>query len=320
MKILANDGIDATGKKSLELMGCTVVTEKVAQDKLAEVINSEKFDGLLVRSATTARKDLIDACPGLKFIGRGGVGIDNIDAEYARSKGVDVFNTPASSSQAVAELVMSVIFAAARGIYDSGRNMPTSGATEFESLKKKYSKGFELRGKTIGIVGFGRIGQALAGYAIGCGMRVIACDRTTDDYKTLTLDIGGHDVKVNVPYMPFHALLNQSDVISLHVPKQANGAAVIDREEFQHIRKGAILINTSRGGVIDEAALIEHLDNGHIRAACLDVFVGEPKPNESILKHPSIIATPHIGASTVEAQERIGLELAENVQRIMNKK
>ncbi|MFM9984788.1 MAG: D-2-hydroxyacid dehydrogenase [Flavobacteriales bacterium] len=317
MKILANDGIDATGKKALEAMGCIVVTEKVTQENLANAINSEKYDGLLVRSATTARKDLIDACPGLKFIGRGGVGIDNIDAEYARSKGVDVFNTPASSSQAVAELVMAKLFAAARGVYDSGTHMPSKGSTEFEVLKKKYAKGFELRGKTLGIVGFGRIGQSLASYALGCGMRVIANDQTTDDHRTLTLDIGGQNVSVNVPLMPFHALLAQSDFISLHVPKQANGAAVIDAEEFAHIRKGAVLINTSRGGVIDEKALIENLNSGHIQFACLDVFVGEPKPNAELIAHPKVIATPHIGASTVEAQERIGMEIAENVARIM---
>jgi len=317
MKILANDGIDATGKKSLELMGFTVVTDKVAQEDLAAAINKEGYVGLLVRSATTARKELIDACPNLKFIGRGGVGIDNIDAEYATGKGVDVFNTPASSSQAVAELVISKMFAAARGIYDCGTNMPSKGATEFEALKKKYAKGFELRGKTLGIVGFGRIGQALAGYAIGCGMRVIACDRTSDPHKTITLDIAGQSVDVNVPFVPFHALLGQSDFISLHVPKQANGAAVIDKDEFSQIRKGAILINSSRGGVIDESALIENLDSGHIAFACLDVFVGEPKPNEKLLQHPKVIATPHIGASTVEAQERIGLEIAENVRRVM---
>lgn len=317
MKILANDGIDTTGKKALEAMGCTVITEKVAQENLIDAINNQHYDGLLVRSATTARKDLIDACPNLRFIGRGGVGIDNIDAEYARSKGVDVFNTPASSSQAVAELVMSMIFAAARGIYDCGKNMPGNGHAEFESLKKKYSKGFELRGKTLGIVGFGRIGQALAGYAVGCGMRVVATDMTSDDHRTIVLDIGGQDLRVNIPLMPFHALLQASDVVSLHVPKQKNGAAVIDREEFQYIRKGAILVNTSRGGVIDENALIEFLDNGHLRAACLDVFVGEPKPSEKLLAHPGIIAAPHIGASTVEAQERIGLEIADNVARIM---
>jgi D-3-phosphoglycerate dehydrogenase len=317
MKILANDGIDSTGKKALEAMGCTVITEKVAQEELAAAINREQYDGLLVRSATTARKELIDACQSLKFIGRGGVGIDNIDAEYARSKGIDVFNTPASSSQAVAELVMSVLFAAARGVYDSGRNMHAADGKAFESLKKKYSKGFELRGKTIGIVGFGRIGQSLASYALGCGMRVIACDRTTDEYKTLTLDLGGQNVHVNVPYMPFHALLREADIVSLHVPKQADGSAVIGRDEFQYVREGAILINTSRGGVIDEAALLENLDSGKVRAACLDVFVGEPNANPSVLAHPGIIATPHIGASTVEAQERIGLEIAENVRRII---
>ncbi len=319
MKILANDGIDATGKKALEAMGCIVVTDKVAQEDLAVVINSEQYDGLLVRSATTARKDLIDACQSLKFIGRGGVGIDNIDAEYARSKGIIVFNTPASSSQAVAELVMSVLFAAARGVYDSGRHMHSADGKTFETLKKKYSKGFELRGKTIGIVGFGRIGQSLAAYALGCGMRVIACDRTTDEYKTLTLDLGGQNVHVNVPFMPFHALLRESDIISLHVPKQPDGSAVIGKEEFNYLREGSILVNTSRGGVIDEAALIENLNSGKVRFACLDVFVGEPNANAELLAHPGIIATPHIGASTVEAQERIGIEIAENVEHIMKK-
>ncbi len=319
MKILANDGIDSTGKKALESMGCIVVTEKVPQEELAATINREQYEGLLVRSATTARKDLIDACQSLKFIGRGGVGIDNIDAEYARSKGITVFNTPASSSQAVAELVMSVIFAAARGVYDSGRHLHSADGKAFETLKKKYSKGFELRGKTIGIVGFGRIGQSLASYAIGCGMRVIACDRTTDEYKTLTMDIGGQSVHINVPFLPFHALLREADVVSLHVPKQPDGSAVIGKDEFHYLREGAILVNTSRGGVIDEAALIENLNSGKVRAACLDVFVGEPNVNPSILSHPGIIATPHIGASTVEAQERIGMEIAENVKRIIEK-
>ena len=247
------------------------------------------------------------------------MGIDNIDADYARSKGVDVFNTPASSSQAVAELVMSVLFAAARGVYDSGRNMHSADGKAFETLKKKYSKGFELRGKTIGIVGFGRIGQSLASYALGCGMRVIACDRTTDEYKTLTIDMGGQNVHVNVPYMPFHALLREADIVSLHVPKQADGSAVIGSDEFQYVREGVILINTSRGGVIDETALIENLNSGKVRAACLDVFVSEPNANPEILSHPGIIATPHIGASTVEAQERIGLEIAENVRRIVER-
>lgn len=320
MKILANDGIDAAGKKALEMLGCTVITDKVPQEELIAAINNDSYEGLLVRSATTVRKDLIEACPGLKFIGRGGVGIDNIDADYARSKGIIVFNTPDSSSQAVAELVMSAMFAVARGIYEAGGIMPLKGNTEFASLKKKYGKGFELRGKTLGIVGFGRIGHSLAGYALGCGMKVVAFDINGDDYKTIELDFAGTPVKINIPLVSFDALLTQSDFISLHVPKQANGSAVLGKEELVKVKKGAVLINTSRGGVIEETELIAHLNSGHIRAAFLDVFVGEPTPNIGLLKHPSILATPHIGGSTIEAQERIGLEIARKVKEIINAK
>ncbi|MFZ4785517.1 MAG: NAD(P)-dependent oxidoreductase [Flavobacteriales bacterium] len=317
MKILANDGIDAGGKKALEDLGFVVITDKVAQENLAAAINDEGYVGLLVRSATTARKDLIDACPGLKFIGRGGVGIDNIDAEYARSKGVDVFNTPASSSQSVAELVTSLMFAAARGVYDAGTHMPSKGATEFEALKKKYAKGIELRGKTLGIVGFGRIGKSLASYALGCGMKVIACDNTPNN-NSVELHIEGHgSIQLNVPMMNLEELLGACDFISLHVPKQANGAAVMGAEELAKVKKGAILINTSRGGVIEENALINALNEGQVAYACLDVFVGEPKPNEALLAHPKVLSTPHIGASTNEAQGRIGLEIAAKVKEIM---
>ncbi|MFY7707802.1 MAG: NAD(P)-dependent oxidoreductase [Flavobacteriales bacterium] len=317
MKILANDGIDAGGKKALEAMGFTVITDKVAQDQLAEAINKENIIGLLVRSATTARKDLIDACPNLKFIGRGGVGIDNIDAEYARSKGVNVFNTPASSSQSVAELVMSLMFAASRGIYDAGTNMPSKGGEEFEALKKKYAKGIELRGKTLGIVGFGRIGRSLASYALGCGMKVIAFDMFLSDAPVI-LHIEGHGaIEVKVPMVDMEAILSQSDFISLHVPKQASGAAVLGEQELAKCKKGVILVNTSRGGVIEEAALMNSISSGHVGAAALDVFVGEPKPNVVLLTHKGILSTPHIGASTNEAQERIGLEIAERVKEIM---
>jgi D-3-phosphoglycerate dehydrogenase / 2-oxoglutarate reductase len=283
---------------------------------LAHAIQKNGYDGLLVRSATTARQELIDVCPGLKFIGRGGVGIDNIDAVYARSKGIDVFNTPASSSQAVAELVMAMMFAAARGTYDAGTHMPGSGSTQFEALKKKYAKGIELRGKTLGIIGFGRIGQSLASYALGCGMKVIAHDRLDVQSVEVQLQIADQNIAVSVPCVSFEQVLQQADFISLHVPKQANGEAVIGNNEFGMLKKECILINTSRGGVIDEEALIAALDAGLLRYGCLDVFVGEPKPNAALLRHPSIISTPHIGASTVEAQERIGLEIADNVKRI----
>lgn len=317
MIILANDGIDKAGKAALEAAGFTVLTDHIPQDQLAAFINEKQIIGLLVRSATTVRQNLIDACTGLRFVGRGGVGIDNIDKAYAEGKGISVFNTPASSSRSVAELVMSLLFAAVRHVYDSGKSMPATGAERFAELKKQYSKGSELAGKTLGIVGFGRIGQALAGYALGCGMKVVVCDaiRTTE-HITLHID-GVGPIKVPVQYKELHEAIEASDFISLHVPKQANGASILGEAELAKCKKGVVLVNTSRGGVIDESALIRALDSGNVRAACLDVFVNEPRPDPALLSHPRVIATPHIGASTVEAQERIGLEIAEHVCRIM---
>jgi D-3-phosphoglycerate dehydrogenase len=317
MKILANDGIDAKGQAALEAMGCTVLTEKVNQDALAGFIQNENIDGLLVRSATTARKELIDACPNLKFIGRGGVGIDNIDAVYAREKGVDVFNTPASSSASVAELVMSMLFASNRFIYQAGGSMPANGEETFEVLKKSYGKGKEVKGKTIGIVGLGRIGMSLAEYALGCGMRVMFFDRSKEE-ETVTLSINGSPVEVKLNVSSFEEVLRESDFISLHVPKQPNGSSVIGAAQFAIMKKNAVVVNTSRGGTVHEGELIEALDNGVIAGACLDVFENEPRPNAALLKHSKIITTPHIGAATAEAQERIGLEIAENVKRIMD--
>jgi D-3-phosphoglycerate dehydrogenase len=253
----------------------------------------------------------------LKFIGRGGVGIDNIDAVYAREKGVDVFNTPASSSASVAELVMSMLFASNRFIYQAGGSMPVNGEETFEILKKNYGKGKEVKGKTLGIVGFGRIGMSLAEYALGCGMRVLFFDRSKAE-ETVVLSINGSPVEVKLNVSSFEEVLRESDFISLHVPKQPNGSSVIGAAEFGLMKKNAVVVNTSRGGTINEVELIEALDNGVIAGACLDVFENEPRPNAALLKHPKIITTPHIGAATAEAQERIGLEIAENVKRIMD--
>jgi D-3-phosphoglycerate dehydrogenase / 2-oxoglutarate reductase len=308
-KILANDGIDASGKEILEKAGYTVVTDKVAQEKLAEAINTDGYVALTVRSATKVRKDVIDACAGLKVIGRGGVGMDNIDVEYAKSKNMQVINTPAASSHSVAELVFAHMYAMVRFIYDSNRNMPVSGAEKFEELKKKYAKGIELKGKTIGIIGFGRIGQAVAKIALGSGMKVLAFDPYVKDV-TLHLDIegtNGVDVKLNTVGM--EELIKKSDFISVHVP----GGKLITSKEIAQMKDGVCLVNASRGGVIDEADLIGGLNSGKIAHAALDVFENEPKPSEALLKHPKISLTPHIGAATNEAQERIGVELAEKI-------
>ncbi|MCB0396301.1 MAG: D-2-hydroxyacid dehydrogenase [Flavobacteriales bacterium] len=310
MKILANDGISPAGKQKLEAAGFTVVTDKVDQAQLAEAINKEGYEVLLVRSATTARKELIDACPNLKYIGRGGVGMDNIDVEYARSIGRTVFNTPGASSQSVAELVFAHLFNMVRFVYDSNRQMPVKGATEFGALKKKYAKGAELRGKTIGIIGFGRIGQATAKYALGCGMNVIATDRGIES-ATVTLEIAGtKEVSVEIQTVPLKDLLAQSDFISLHVPKIGD-KALIGKEELAMMKDGVVLVNTARGGMIDELALVDALNSGKVAHAGIDVFENEPTPRTELLTHPKISLTPHIGAATEEAQDRIGEELAD---------
>ena len=318
MKILANDGIAPEGVKVLEENGFEVSTTNVPQDQLEAAINKEGYVALLVRSATKVRKDLIDACPSLKLIGRGGVGMDNIDVDYARSKGLHVINTPAASSQSVAELVIGNLFSLSRFVYQANREMPEKGATEFKGLKKAYSKGQELRGKTIGIVGFGRIGQALAGYALGVGMRVEAIDHSVEVAK-IPVNIESHgSVKVEVvPQKDLDSVIEDLDYISLHIPKQDDGSAVIGKAEFDKMKDGVILANAARGGVIDEDALIVALDSGKVKAAALDVFENEPTPNPALLKHPRILSTPHIGAATEEAQGRIGEELAEQIINLL---
>jgi D-3-phosphoglycerate dehydrogenase len=306
MKILANDGISSKSKLELENEGFIVITEKVNQEDLIDVINKENYEGILVRSATKIRQDIIDGCPGIKFIGRGGVGMDNIDVNYAREKGIFVFNTPASSSQSVAELVIGLMFGTSRFIGSSSRNIESG---DFNKLKKEYGSGIELRGKTLGIIGFGRIGQTLASYAIGIGMDVVAIDI---EEKTVGVSISSEKHKLTT-YVDVKTDINEilpiCDYISVHVPKQEGNKPVIGKSEFELMNDGVILINTSRGGVIDEEELIKNLDSGKVFSAGLDVFENEPNPNKELLSHPKIISTPHIGAATNEAQGRIGDEI-----------
>ena len=308
MKILANDGISDLGKQLLEVAGHTVITDKVAQDQLANEVNNQGIEAILVRSATTVRKEVIDACPNVKIIGRGGVGMDNIDVEYARNKGIHVINTPASSSQSVAELVMGQLFSLSRFLHDSFKNMETS---DFSTLKKNYAKGVELRGKTLGIIGFGRIGQSLASYALGIGMKVIAIDNKSQDVQ-IKVTVANQDVFIDMTTeTDLLGLLGEMDYISIHVPKQADGSAVLGANEFAKMKKGVFISNAARGGVVDESDLIEALNNGTIAGIALDVYENEPNPRKELLNHPKIACTPHIGAATLEAQDRIGEELAQ---------
>lgn len=313
MKVLANDGISASGVEKLANAGFEVLTNNVPQDQLIDYINVNEISALLVRSATKVRKDIIDNCPSLKLIGRGGVGMDNIDVSYAREKGITVVNTPAASSQSVAELVMAHLFSISRFTFDSFKNMPLKGASEFKMLKKKYGKGVELRGKTLGIIGFGRIGQSLATYAIGCGMNVLAYDKFDFNSKITLKLANGEEVNTSVTKSEINELLQRSDFISLHVPMQEDGSPVIGNREIASMKDGVRIVNAARGGVIDEDALLTSIASGKIAYAALDVFVNEPNPREDLLSNESIATTPHIGAATIEAQDRIGIELADHI-------
>jgi D-3-phosphoglycerate dehydrogenase / 2-oxoglutarate reductase len=315
MKVLANDGISDSGIKALEKGGFEVITTKVAQEQVANYINANHIDVILVRSATKVRQDIIDNCPSIKIIGRGGVGMDNIDVEYARSKGIHVINTPASSSESVAELVFAHLFTGVRFLHDSNRNMPLEGDSNFNGLKKAYADGIELRGKTIGIIGFGRIGQAVAKMALGLGMKVIASDKYVGEAVIRVDFYNGQFINVDIKTEPMEDLLKHSDFITLHVPAQ--DGYVIDKAEFSIMRDHVGIVNCARGGVINEVALVEALDNNKVLFAGLDVFENEPTPAVQLLMHPKISLTPHIGAATNEAQDRIGTELAEQIKSLL---
>jgi D-3-phosphoglycerate dehydrogenase len=315
MKVLANDGISKSGIEALEKGGFEVITTKVAQEQVANYVNANNISVVLVRSATKVRQDIIDACPGLKIIGRGGVGMDNIDVEYARSKGVHVINTPASSSESVAELVFAHLFSGVRFLHDANRNMPLEGDSNFDGLKKAYANGIELRGKTLGIIGFGRIGQATAKMALGLGMKVIAADKYVDNAEIKVDFYNGQFINVDIVTEPTEDLFKHADFITLHVPAQEG--YVIGAAEIAAMKDHVGIINCSRGGVVDEVALIAALNSGKVLFAGLDVFESEPVPEITILMHPKISLTPHIGAATLEAQDRIGTELAEQIISIL---
>lgn len=315
-KVLANDGIDKIGKELLEKAGFEVDTEKIPQEKLMDVINEKEYTVLIVRSATQVRKDLIEACPNLKIIARGGVGMDNIDVEYAKQKGIIIINTPAASSHSVAELVFAHLFSLLRFLHSSNRKMPVNGNTLFHQLKKEYAAGKELKGKTLGIIGFGRIGQEVAKMAIGLQMNILAYDPYVSSAELeLSFPFINKNISVTIKTDTFENVLKNSDFITLHVP----GGNIISKKEINQMKEGVILINASRGGVINEKDLLEALNNGKVAGAGLDVFENEPHPNSELLQHPKVSLSPHTGASTLEAQERIAIELSEKIIQAFSK-
>ena len=315
MKILANDGISKSGVDQLEKNGFEVEVTKVAQEQLPNYINEHDITVLLVRSATQVRKDIIDGCKGLKVIGRGGVGMDNIDVDYAKSKGIDVINTPAASSKSVAELVFSHLFGCVRFIHNSNRDMPLEGDTHFKDLKKSCAGGSELYGKTLGIIGFGRIGQEVAKIAIGIGMKVIFFDKFLEEKEINIEFFDNQKLGFKLISTKFDVLLKTSDFITLHVP--STDKYLIDKKEIELMKDGSGIVNLARGGVVNEEELLKALDSDKIAFAAIDTFENEPKPQMKVLMNSKISLSPHIGAATLEAQNRIGIELAEKITEIL---
>ncbi len=316
MKILANDGISESGKNKLEEYGFEVDLTKVSQEQLVRYINDNHIVVILVRSATQVRADIIDNCPSIKIIGRGGVGMDNIDVDYAKSKGINVINTPAASSKSVAELVFSHLLGCVRFLHESNRSMPLDGDSKFKELKKAYAGGSELAGKKIGIIGFGRIGQEVAKIAIGIGMNVIFYDKFIEETSLDIEFFDGQNITFNLVSSTFEQVLENSDFISVHIP--ASDKYIIDSKEIEKMKDGVGLLNLSRGGIVNEEELLKSINSGKVSFAGIDTFENEPVPSMKLLMNSNISLTPHIGAATSEAQDRIGVELADKINEILS--
>lgn len=300
VRLLTNDGLEEAAIEALQGLGVEVVNEHIEQAVLGEKLKN--FDAIVIRSATKLTADIFDAEKGgnLKLAIRAGVGIDNIDIAAGEGIGVTVKNTPAASSDSVAELALAHMFSLARFVGVSNVTMRNG-----EWNKKKY-QGTEINGKTLGIVGMGRIGQSLAKKAIALGMKVVYTD------------LFGKNDSLKYDFLSLEDLLKTSDFISLHVPYDKNAGSLIGKKEFEMMKNTAYLIDCARGKVVEEAALLEALDNGVIAGAGLDVFEDEPTKNTALVNHPKVSATPHIGAATDEAQTRIGEEVVSIIKEFFS--
>ena len=308
MIILANDGISQNSKKELIDLNFKIFDTKIDQSELIRYINKNHIEIILVRSATIINSEILNNCKSIKLIGRAGVGLDNIDLISAKKNNVRVFNTPNASSISVAELVISHLLSANRNLHITNRSMPLNGETKFKEIKSHSSECKEVMFKTLGIIGLGRIGQEVAKRAFSLGMNVIAFDKKIEKIKIHLDHIKNQNIFFDLKTSSLNDILKESDFITLHIPK-INDKPFIGRDEFDIMKKGVGIINTSRGGLIDESELIKFLNNKKVSFAALDVYENEPVPNIQLLMHDKISLSPHIGGSTVEAQERIGDEI-----------
>ena len=314
MKVLANDGISESGEKILKEAGINLLNNRVSMEHLAKFINDNEVDVLLVRSATKVTKELIDACPTLRIVGRGGIGMDNIDVEYAREKGIQVFNTPLASLRSVAELVFAHFFALARNLHEANRLMPLEGELKFNELKRSFAKAFELQNKTLGVIGMGKIGMEVAKIGISLGMKVLCYNRTPKT-ETVTLNFfDGQSLGFQLTSCSLDEVLANADFISINTAKTPQ--YILDTPEFSKMKDGVFIVNAARGGVLNEVTLLDFIEEGKIAGAALDVFENEPNPELPLLMNPSLSLSPHIGGSTIDAQEKIGIEIAEQLIKL----
>ena len=314
MIVLANDGISEKGIQLLKEADISVLDARVSAEHLSNFINENNVDVLLVRSATQVRKNLIDECPNLKIIGRGGVGMDNIDVDYAIDKGIYIINTPKASCKSVAELVFAHFFSLARFLHESNRLMPLEGDTKFNTLKKSFNNATELSGKTLGVIGMGNIGLEVIKIGISLGMSIVAYNRTpkTENVKISFFD--GQSLHFEIKSVNLDEVLKKSDFISINISNAEK--YFIDNEQIAMTKEGVFIANTARGGVLNEVALIDAIERGKVAGAALDVFENEPNPEIEILMNPALSLSPHIGGNTLEAQNRIAEELAEQIIKI----
>ncbi|MGA9211294.1 D-2-hydroxyacid dehydrogenase [Kaistella sp.] len=318
MIVLANDGISKAGEQLLKEAGIEILETKVSQEHLINFINENKVDVLLVRSATKVKRDLIDACPGLKIIGRGGVGMDNIDVEHAIEKGIYVINTPKASSRSVAEMVFAHFFSLARFLHESNRLMPLEGETHFKALKKSFSSAVELEGKTLGVIGFGGIGKEVVKIGISLGMKVKVLTRKPKTEK-VTLDFfDGQKLHFEISSeTDMDQFLSDLDFLTINTPKTED--YLLDTPQFEKMKDGVFIVNTARGGVINEVTLLDAIESGKVAGAALDVFENEPSPELALLMNPNLSLSPHLAGNTQDAQQKIGRELAEQIIEIKKK-
>lgn len=318
MVVLANDGISKAGEQLLKDAGIEIIEAKVSQEHLISFINENKVDVLLVRSATKVREDIIDGCPGLKIIGRGGIGMDNINVEHAIEKGIYVINTPKASARSVAEMVFAHFFSLARFLHESNRLMPLEGETHFKVLKKSFSSAVELEGKTVGVIGFGGIGQEVVKIGLSLGMKIRVLTRKPKTEKITLSFFDGQQLNFDISSeTDINEFLGDIDFLTVNTPK--TDGYLLDAAEFDKMKDGVFIVNTARGGVINEVTLLDAIENGKIAGAALDVFESEPSPELALLMNPNLSLSPHLGGNTQDAQTKIGIELAQQIIEIKKK-